>query len=300
MFLHFVGAVFLFKHITSINYQFSIINFQLLMSLQQNQSIGIFDSGVGGLTIAHAVKIAMPNEKIVYFGDTAHLPYGDKSADSIRYYSEKIAEFLIQQNCKVVLIACNTASAHAFQRVLEVVGSRALVFNVIDPVVDFVNKSKKIRDIGIIGTKGTVSSNVYQNKLKALEKNLNVIAKATPMFVPMIEEGFIYDDISNAIIRAYLSESDFEKIDSLVLACTHYPLIKNQIRKFFNFKVNVIDSSQIVANHVKQFLTDNNLLSNSSDNTNEFYVSDYTKMFETIAQMFFEEDIQLQKIDLWS
>ena len=225
------------------------------MNLQKEQPIGIFDSGVGGLTIAHAIKLAMPNEKIIYFGDTAHLPYGDKSSDSIKYYSKNIAKFLLKQNCKIILIACNTASAHAYAEVKKTVGEKAIVINVIEPLIEFIKRQNKISTIGIIGTKGTIESNVYQNKLKALSKNLNVIAKATPLFAPMIEEGFIYDDISNAIIRAYLSENEFENIDSLILACTHYPLIKNQIRKFFNFKVNVIDSSQIVANHVKIILS---------------------------------------------
>jgi len=269
------------------------------MQLSKQQAIGIFDSGVGGLTIAHAIKLALPNEKIIYFGDTAHLPYGDKSGDAIRYYSRNIAKFLLSQNCKVILIACNTASAHAYEEVKNEIGDKALVINVIEPLVDFLKNKQKINNIGIIGTKGTIESNVYQNKLKAANSALNVIAKATPMFVPMIEEGFIYDDISNAIIRAYLSENDFEKIDSLVLACTHYPLIKNQIRKFFNFKVNVIDSSQIVANFTKQILSENDLLCQTADQCNEFYISDYTKMFETIARMFFEEDIQLKKLDIW-
>ncbi len=270
------------------------------MNLHKEQSIGVFDSGVGGLTIAHAIKLTLPNEKIIYFGDTAHLPYGDKSSESIKYYSKNIAKFLVEQNCKVVMIACNTASAHAYQDVREAVGDKAIVINVIEPLIDFIKFKPKINNIGIIGTKGTIESSVYQSKLKALNMSLNVIAKATPMFVPMIEEGFIYDDISNAIIRAYLSESDFDKIDSLVLACTHYPLIKNQIRKFFNFKVDVIDSSQIVANYVKSVLTEMNLLSESTEHNNEFYVSDYTKMFETIARMFFEEDIQLKKLDIWT
>ena len=242
----------------------------------------------------------MPNEKIIYFGDTAHLPYGDKSADSIKYYSKNIAEFLLNHNCKIILIACNTASAHAYAEVKKVIGNKAIVINVIEPVISFIQKNKKINNIGIIGTKGTIESRVYQNKLKALGNNLNITAKATPLFAPMIEEGFIYDDISNAIIRAYLTENELNNIDSLILACTHYPLIKNQIRKFFNFKVNVIDSSQIVANHVKFVLSEKDLLNFNEESSNEFYVSDYTKMFETIARMFFEEDIKLQKIDIWN
>ncbi len=267
--------------------------------LQSDQPIGVFDSGVGGLTVANAIKNLLPNEQIIYFGDTAHLPYGDKSADLIQFYSEGIANFLVQQNCKVVLIACNTASAFAYHTVADFLGNKVLLMNVIDPVIEYVAESEKISKIGIIGTKGTVSSGTYPKKIMEYRPDIEVVSLAAPLFVPMIEEAFIYDDISNAIIRSYLSNQRLQNIDSLILGCTHYPIIKNQIRKFFNFQVNVIDSSQIVAQKLKKLLIDNSLLHEGKPQAHQFFVSDYTDFFKKIAEMFFDDDIKLKKIDIW-
>ncbi len=267
--------------------------------MKAEQSIGIFDSGVGGLTVANAVKSVLPNESIVYFGDTAHLPYGDKSAENIRFYSEQIAEFLLEQNCKIILIACNTASALAYKTVKERVGERAHVFNVIDPVVRLIKDANHLRKIAIIGTKGTIQSNTYPQKIREEIPEANVVSLATPLLVPMIEEGFIYDDISNAIIRSYLSQIDLSEPDALILACTHYPLIKNQIRKFYNFDVEVVDSGNAVANEIKAFLQENHLLNPNTQPRHRFLVSDYTPMFKKIAEMFFEHRIELETRDIW-
>lgn len=272
--------------------------------LSENQPIGLFDSGLGGLTVANAVKNHLPYEKIIYFGDTAHLPYGDKSSDSIKYYSIRITNFLIEQQCKTVIIACNTASAHAFRAVKQHINSiqpEISVINVIDPVVHAIIANPKWKKIGVIGTKGTINSNTYQQKLHNQNPDYKIISKATPLLVPMIEEAFIYDDISNAIIRSYLSDNQFNEIDALILGCTHYPIIKNQIRKFFNFKVSVIDSSQIIAGYLKEDLQNRKLLAAQTETivNHIFYISDYTDSFKNIAEMFFEEEINLKKLDLW-
>ena len=197
----------------------------------KDQPIGIFDSGVGGLTVAHAVQSQLPEEQIIYFGDTFHLPYGDKSGDSVRYYSIRIADFLLEYNCKVLLIACNTASASAYEQVRQHTSGRAMVFNVIDPVVNYLAASRISGKVGVIGTKGTINSGAYQSKLKIQIPGIEVVALSTPLFVPMIEEGFIYDDISNAIIRAYMSHPSLEGINNLILGCTHYPIIRKQIEE---------------------------------------------------------------------
>ena len=213
------------------------------------QPIGIFDSGVGGLTVASAIKQILPNEQMIYFGDTAHLPYGDKSEETIISYSKHIADFLFNKGVKVILIACNTASAVAYNDLKNYLGDKVLIINVIDPIVDFVSENYKNTKLGVIGTKGTINSGMYEKKIIEKENNNNVASLATPLFVPMIEEGFVYDDISNAIIRSYLSSNVLKDIQSLILGCTHYPIIKNQIRKFFDFKVDVLDSASIVARH---------------------------------------------------
>ena len=265
----------------------------------KEQPIGIFDSGVGGLTVAHAIKQVLPGESLIYFGDTAHLPYGDKSAESIKYYSGKIAEFLLSHNSKVILVACNSASASAFDSLKQQFQDKAILMDVIDPVVDYLG-TRNFRKIGVIGTKRTITSGTYDLKLKEIAPYTEVISMATPLLVPMIEEGFIFDDISNAIIRTYLSNETLSGIEALILGCTHYPIIRNQISKFFNFNVEVVDSARIVAGILRDVLEKNNMLNYSGHVKDQFFVSDYTDYFEKIAHMFFEGDINLLKADIWN
>jgi glutamate racemase len=265
----------------------------------KEQPIGIFDSGVGGLTVAHAIKQILPYENLIYFGDTAHLPYGDKSAGAIESYSGKITEFLLEHNAKVVLVACNSASASAFSSLKKKFGSQTLLIDVIDPVVDYMG-TMDFKKIGVIGTKRTISSGMYETKLKEKNPGTSVVSMATPLLVPMIEEGFIFDDISNAIIRAYLSDPSLAGIEALILGCTHYPIIKNQISKIFNFNVEIVDSARIVSLLLKETLEKHNLLNSPGKVRDQFFISDYTPYFEKIARMFFEGDINLKKADIWS
>ncbi len=274
------------------------------------------------MTVAHALHMLLPSEKLVYFGDTVHLPYGDKSKETIVSYSVGIADFLLKQKCKMILIACNSASANAYEEVKKHVGDRAVVLNVIDPVVEHVcleqangpvrsdsfgNPEAGKSAVGIIGTKATIDSGTYQRKIEELSRrthatagiDIQVSSLATPLLVPMIEEGFVFDDISNAIIRAYLSRKELQGIDSLILGCTHYPIIRNQISRFFNFEVNVLDTAQIVAQSVRRFLSQHDLLSTHKKGEDQFYVSDYTPYFETIANMFFAEKIHLERKNIW-
>ena len=263
------------------------------------QPIGIFDSGVGGLTMANAIKQILPGESLVYFGDTAHLPYGDKSAEAIRYYSGKITEFLLDHNAKAILVACNSASASAFDTLKEEFRDRAPLIDVIDPVVDYLS-SRNFRKVGVIGTKRTISSGTYESKIREKIPGTQLVSMATPLLVPMIEEGFIFDDISNAIIRTYLSDEALKGIEALILGCTHYPIIRNQISKFFNFNIEVVDSARIVSMVLRETLEKNRLLNDSGKVRDEFFISDYTPYFEKIARMFFEGEINLRKADIWS
>jgi len=265
----------------------------------KERPIGIFDSGVGGLTVAHAIKQILPGESLVYFGDTAHLPYGDKSAESIRYYSQRITEFLLEHDSKVVLVACNSASASAFESLKKEFQDKTILIDVINPVVDYLG-TRNFNKIGVIGTKRTISSGTYKMKISEISPLTEVISLATPLLVPMIEEGFIFDDISNAIIRAYLSNVSLSGIQALILGCTHYPIIKNQISKIFNFNVEVVDSARIVSVVLRDKLDKNNLLNNTGIVKDQFFVSDFTDYFEKIARMFFEGEINLKKADIWS
>ncbi len=269
------------------------------MASDSSAPIGIFDSGIGGLTVARAVKQLLPAEQLIYFGDTAHLPYGDKSTASIQAYSIKITQLLIDRGCKLILIACNSASAAGYELVSEYTGRKAKIMNVIDPVIDYLREKYAHKTVGLIGTKRTVQSNVYQQKVTEIDKQITVKAKATPLLVPMIEEGFFTGEISQQIIEKYLSDPWLQDIEALILGCTHYPLIKTSIKKYYGPLVEVIDSSEIVARALRGFLEYHNLKNLDSCQSDTFLVTDYTKSFEASTRMFFGKKIQLQRSDLW-
>lgn len=270
--------------------------------MKSNQPIGIFDSGIGGLTVARAVKEILPNESLIYFGDTAHLPYGDKSTAAIQAYSVRIADFLLKKHCKVILIACNSASSAAYELVTEFVGKRAKVFDVINPTVDYIRENHRSEKIGLIGTKQTVSAGVYARKINELQQQIDFAALATPMLVPMIEEGIFNDKISHDIIEKYLNDAHLEGIKSLILGCTHYPIIKEEIRKHYeaqNDQVEIIDSALTVANALKSFLAYHQLINKESSPSYQFLVSDFTSSFEHTTKTFFGEEVHLEKIPIW-
>ena len=266
-----------------------------------NQPIGLFDSGIGGLTVARAVARRLPHERLVYFGDTAHLPYGDKSTAAIQSYAVKICDLLLRQHCKLIMIPCNSASAAAYDLVREYVGSKARVLNVIDPIVAFVGQHYAGRAVGLIGTKQTVNSNAYKKKIDALDVGIDLRSLATPLLAPMIEEGFFQNKISDDIIASYLAHPALAGIEALVLACTHYPLIKPQIDAFYGGKVAVLDASEAVAAHAAAYLEAENLLAAPAATApaHHFYVSDFTPAFEQSTRLFFGQEVQLELYPLW-
>jgi glutamate racemase len=263
----------------------------------KNSPIGIFDSGIGGLTVANAIKAVLPNENIIYFGDTEHLPYGEKSKDAIRFFSRKIIQFLVEKRCKIIVIACNSASSVIDLSVLKITKNIS-IFNVINPVVSELIKVCSNYNIGVIGTKATIGSNIYERKINASCKGAKVNSLATPLLAPMIEEGFINEKISHTIITNYLSNPLLANIDHLILACTHYPLIYNDINDYYKGKVNVIDSSKIVAKHISNELKKQDLLNDTIKTQHHFFVSNYTKSFEKSAKFFFKEDIKLEEVNV--
>jgi len=261
--------------------------------------IGIFDSGIGGLTVATAIKDLLPNEKLIYFGDTAHLPYGEKSADAIKYYGIRISQFLLEQHCKLIVIACNTASAQAYETIKDFVGNKAIVVNVIDPVVEEVARHAQNKHVGVIATKGTIRSDIYARKLKAERKGLEVSSLATPLLVSMIEEGFFNNKISRAVIHSYLEKPKLKKIDSLILACTHFPLIKPEIEEYYNHRMRIVDSAGVVAKEIAAILKKKHLETRLKNPKHRFYVSDYTDSFEKSTRFFFKGKLKLEKADIW-
>jgi glutamate racemase len=266
---------------------------------EASRPLGIFDSGIGGLTVANAIHKLMPKESLIYFGDTAHLPYGDKSPEAIKKWSVVIADFLIKHDCKAIVIACNSISSVAFEEVKKHVGKKAIVINVIDPVVNFVCYETSSKHVGIIGTKATVKSDVYPKKIIAKSKKVAVTSLATPLLAPMIEEGFFNNKISKTIINDYLSRAKLKKIDSLILGCTHYPLIRPEIEQYYKGRITIFDSASIVAQHVKDVLENKNILNPKKARKHLFYISDYTASFEQSTKIFFKGKIKLEQKNLW-
>ena len=242
----------------------------------------------------------MPNENIIYFGDTAHLPYGEKSVAAIQAYTVKICDILLAKKCKLILIACNSASAAAFELAKEYTASRAKVVNVIDPVVDWVSEKYANQNVGVIGTRATINSEVYDQKMEQQQKNIKLKTLATPLLAAAIEEGFFNDSVSKALINSYLSHSNLKNIEALILGCTHYPLIKKDIESYYkSTSLEVIDTSDIVAQHIFDYLNNKELLNTDKKPFMKFFVSDFTKSFEVATQIFFKQKVHLEPYKLW-
>jgi glutamate racemase len=264
------------------------------------QPIGVFDSGIGGLTVAHAIVERLPSESLIYYGDTAHLPYGDKSPAAIRQYSVGIVHFLLEKGCKLIVVACNTASSAAFETLNDYFRGRVHLITVVDPLVRAV-AAQNYRKVGVIATKATIQSGIYEQQLRALQPDLEVVSLATPLLVPMIEEGFIHHRISTDVIESYLGRPEFEGIEALLLACTHYPLIRPEIEAFFGGRVAVYDSTQVTARSVHETLSRHGLLaSGARSEAHRFYVSDYTPSFEDTTKLFYGAEVHLEHLNIWA
>ena len=267
--------------------------------MMKKQAIGIFDSGIGGLTIAKAIKELLPQEDFIYFGDTAHLPYGDKSEEAIIAYSKKISDFLVKFHCKMIVIACNTASSFAYSTLREILPDHILLVNVIDPVIDSVYENN-IKSVGVLGTKAMVSTHIYSKKIQSKYPHIETTEVATPLFASMIEEGFFRNDISHSIIDNYLSNGELKNKEALILGCTHYPLIHQEISEFFNHKKIIIDSPKLVAEYVHEMLDKHSqLYTGETKGRYQFFMSLYTESFEETAKLFFDEFIHFEQFDLW-
>jgi glutamate racemase len=280
-----------------INAIFIIRNLDTTMTSKIAQPIGVFDSGMGGLTVTKALVELLPNESIVYFGDTAHLPYGDKSAATIYSYGIKIIDFLLQQNCKLIVIACNSAAAAAYQGFNDYIAGRVPLIDVIEPMIDFLQHNFLGNKVGLIGTRQTINSKIYQQKIAMRNLDIDLQAVITPLLVPVIEEGLLHDDIVDLVLAKYLASPNLQGIQAIVLGCTHYPLIKHNIANFYKGNVSVIESSAMIACTVRLHLNSLGLLNTDKNTTanRQFYVSDYTEAFANCAKLFFSQDIKLKQ-----
>lgn len=251
--------------------------------LNMNQGpIGIFDSGAGGLTVTREIMRQLPCENLIYFGDTARVPYGSKSKQTIVRYSTQIVNFLRTKNVKAIVIACNTASAFALEEIQQQIDIP--VIGVVWPGAISAAQATKNHHIGIIGTAGTVKSRVYNKYLRQLNSDITVVSKACPLFVPLVEEGLTEDRVTDDIAKRYLTEFREYDVDTLVLGCTHYPLLRNTIRRIMGEDVTLVNPAYETAKSLKQLLTERNLLNTSGEEVHhEYCASDMTDQFVTFA-----------------
>ncbi len=259
--------------------------------------IGIFDSGLGGLTVLKALMQAMPTESYVYFGDTAHVPYGNKSKAVIIKYVLKICQFLKKKNVKLIIVACNTASSLSI-KILKTEFSIPII-DVITPMKYFIQSNKKINKIGVIGTHNTITSKAYNTTILSINSQIKIYSVACPLFVPIIEEGLANDEIAHIMVKKYLKPLIEYKIQILVLGCTHYPIIKNTIFKTIPNTISIIDSAEATASYVKNYLRYNQLSVVTDSHSLICYISDESSHFDQFAKEYLQiPNLQLQTIQL--
>jgi glutamate racemase len=255
------------------------------MADERQKSIGVFDSGIGGLTVVRALMKSLPNENLSYFGDTARVPYGTKSEDVIRQYAYEDAAFLVSKGVKVIVVACNTVSSVA----LDVIESNfdVPVIGMIHPGAAFAMKSTTFRRIGVIGTFATVGSDAYTKAIHEIDSSVEVSSAPCPLFVPLAEEGWDNHPAAQLIADEYLEPLRIKKIDTLILGCTHYPILKNTIQRAAGDSVTLIDSGEAATSELIELLTELNLLNPSKELPNhEFYVSDFPQKFKQLGDLF--------------
>jgi glutamate racemase len=266
--------------------------------MNRTNPIGIFDSGIGGLTVVKKISSFLPNENIIYFGDTARVPYGTKSNQTVIDYSIQDASFLVKKNIKLMIVACNTASAVAIDALKQ-------KFNM--PVIGMIEPGAKLAiektvngKIGVIGTYATIGNKAYSGKLLEIDSKISVFEKACPLFVPLAEEGWTDHKATRLIAEEYLSEFTRLGIDTLILGCTHYPLLAQVIRSVMGDKVTLIDSGTAATEVVEDYLNGIGLRNTSvHQGLHQFYVSDLPNKFKDVAERFLGRPIEhIEKIDL--
>ncbi|MDN5354584.1 MAG: glutamate racemase [Candidatus Cloacimonadota bacterium] len=253
----------------------------------KKQPIGIFDSGIGGLTVFKEIRKQFPQEDIIYFGDTARVPYGPKSPQTVLNYSVQNARFLLQNGAKIIVVACNTSASVALQKLREILPIP--IIGVIQPGAAHATSVTQNGKIGIIGTEGTIRSDAYSHAIKNIDPKIQVFSKACPLLVSLVEEGWEEHQISELIIREYLQDLQQQDIDTLVLGCTHYPILKKAIGKIVGKNIKLVDSAEAVAANLKEMLPNPET---ETDGSNKFYVSDNEDKFRQIATRILNREIE--------
>jgi len=261
--------------------------------------IGIFDSGIGGLTVVKKMFEVLPDYQLLYFGDTARTPYGGRGQEIIKKYAQEDAEFLIKKGAKIIVIACNTASAIAAEDLKKKLS--VPVFEVVMPAVAKAIQVTKNKKIGVIGTRATINSGVYEKLIQQHDDGLRVFSQTAPLLVPLVEEGWFKKPETKMIIKKYLYPLRLANVDTLILGCTHYPLLKEIIKIKIGKNRKIIDPGAEVALQLKEFLEKNKKIEESleKNKNHEFYVSDLTPRFQEIAERWLVRKIKLEKVSLY-
>ncbi len=252
--------------------------------------IGVFDSGVGGLTVFHAMEQALPGESLVYLGDTARVPYGTKSAETVVRYGIEAARFLRKHDVKLLVVACNTASAVALGPLAE--EAQVPVLGVILPGARRAVELSRSGKIGVIGTRATIHSGAYETEIHALQRNAEVVSRACPLFVPLAEEGWTDNAIARQIAERYLEPFRKAEVDTLVLGCTHYPLLRKIIGEVMGPEVTLVDSAESVAGEVRHRLDEAPDQATSTAAEHHFFVTDAPEPFQKVAERFLGRPIE--------
>jgi len=255
------------------------------LELGNSAPIGIFDSGVGGLTVAREIMRQIPNERLVYFGDTARVPYGNKSKETVTKYSRQIIRFLKTQNVKAIVVACNTASAYALDEIEKELDIP--IIGVVKPGAKVAAETTRNKKVGVIATAGTIQSRIYTEYIQGIQSDIQVIGKACPLFVPLVEEGLLEDPVTDEIATRYLNELKDIDIDTLILGCTHYPLIRSTVGRIMGERVTLVNPAYETARELRSLLERENLLNPSTQrlgtNQYQFFVSDGADKFKIFA-----------------
>ena len=258
--------------------------------LNHESAIGVFDSGIGGLTVLHSIIEALPKENTVYLGDTARSPYGTKSVDTVMRYSFENSEFLVEKGVKMVVVACNTSTAIALDQLQAELD--LAVIGVIGPGVRSAIATSKGKKIGVIGTEATIQSGAYTRALKAADPAVEVYSRACPLFVPLVEEGWTDNQVVEMTVKAYLESLKQSGIDTLILGCTHYPLLKKAIRKFMGRGVRLVDSAEETAKEVATVLKKRALARKTGKGVHSFFVTDAPDRFIKVGRRFLGEKVE--------
>lgn len=261
------------------------------MQPSRGASIGMFDSGLGGLTVANALMRRLPSESLLYFGDTARVPYGPKSPETVRRYALQIGEWLVQEGVKCIVVACNTATAHALDALQSAL--TVPVIGVVDPGARAAVRASRIGPIGVIGTSGTIASGAYTKAIEAQSANARVLSAACPLFVPLVEEGLVDHQATRLIAHDYLAPMREAQVDTLVLGCTHYPLLSSVIAAEMGPRVQLIDSAEETAAELEQMLTERELLADpdvprDKEPAHRFVASDAPQHFLALGGRFLD------------